>query len=135
VDGHFDLGLLPAGLRGPLLRSTGLADEQRWQRLDTDRWDALELAARHRLQAMVTDPGAHRLLGPGVEVCRQGEAARVKELRRSRIAGDRCIVPDDGTFSPGDLLIARGHYQATEGREVRVARRNELGLPEGAGSR
>mgnify|MGYP006296598851 CR=1 FL=1 len=135
VDGHFDLGLLPPGPRERVLAETGLGGDREWHPLEADRWDRLELAARHRLRAMVTDPGAHQLLGPGVRVRHRGAAARLLELRRSRIVGDRCIVPAQGTFSPGDLLIARGHYRVTDGREVRVARRNELGLPGEAGDR
>lgn len=133
VDGYFDLGYLPSVEQGRVLEVLNLQGEgfenENWISVPLKTWSDLNLTAVDRLAAKVTSPKVHRLRGKGVRVFHHGPRARMQMLDETRIEGDFCLVPDNGTFQPGDLLIARGQYRVTDGGEVRVSEANELSLP------
>jgi RND family efflux transporter MFP subunit len=134
TDGYFDAHSLPDRVRSELSKRGWDLTQPGWRELSKSEWDRLGLKPVEQLKARVhspqeSDPSAASLRGSGVRVFRVGDVARERVLTSSRIEGDLCLVPDDGTFREGELLIARGQHRVTDGGEVVESQRNELALP------
>lgn len=134
IDGFFDLSLLPPSIQTRLAERGWDPHQKTWHDLPRSEWDGFQLTSAEQLKAIVHSssrsvPRTNRLKGPGIRVYHRGDLARERILKYSRVEGNLCLVPNDGTFREGEILIARGQHRVTEGVEVIESERNELPLP------